>query len=100
MKPYKKTTGNCATESKKQFTRLMSIGIDLAFHIYTLHLHSFTFLTKTFETYSKIDSKTKELSLKRGFGECGHGFGGRGRFCGLGGFSRFDGFGGFGGFVF
>ena len=35
------------------------------------------------------------LSLKHGFGECGHGFGG---FDGLGGFSGFDGFSRFNGF--
>ena len=49
------------------------------------------------------------LSLKRGFGRCGHGFGecdglgGLGAFDGLGGFdefSVFDGFSGLGRFVF
>ena len=35
------------------------------------------------------------LSLKRGFGGCGYGFG---RCIGLGGFGGFDGFRGFGGF--
>ena len=36
----------------------------------------------------------QRLSLKRGFGGCGHGFGG---YDGLGGFDRFDGFSGFDG---
>ena len=49
------------------------------------------------------------LYLKRGFGGCGHGFGGYdglgglGRFGGFNGLGRFGGFkglGGFGGFVF
>ena len=40
----------------------------------------------------------KRLSLKRGFGRCGHGFGGSdvlGRFSGLGGFGGFFGLGRF-----
>ena len=43
------------------------------------------------------------LSLKRGFGGCGHGFGGcngLGGLGGFGGFCGFSGFGEFGGFVF
>ena len=46
------------------------------------------------------------LSLKRGFGGCGHGFGGcdglggLGGFGGFGGIGGFSGFGEFGGFVF
>ena len=41
------------------------------------------------------DSRIRRLSLKRGFGGCGHGLGG----CdGLGGFGGFDGFSGFKGF--
>ena len=42
----------------------------------------------------------KRLSLKRGIGECGHGFSrcdGLGGLDGFGGFSRFNGFGGLGG---
>ena len=38
------------------------------------------------------------LSLKRGFGGCGHGFSGCDGLGGLGGFSGFNGFSGFGGF--
>ena len=43
----------------------------------------------------------KRLSLKRGFGGCGHGLGGcdgLDGFDGFGGFGGFDGFGGFNGF--
>ena len=49
---------------------------------------------------------TNGLSLKHGFGGCGHGFGryyglgGLGGFSGLGGFDGFGGFSGLGGFVF
>ena len=38
------------------------------------------------------------LSLKRGFGRCGHGFGGVDGFSGFNGFSGFEGFSGFNGF--
>ena len=38
------------------------------------------------------------LSLKRGFGRCGHGFGGVDGFSGFNGFSGFEGFSGFSGF--
>ena len=51
-----------------------------------------------------LNIRHKWLSLKRGFGGCGHGFGGCDRlggfggFDGLGGFGRFDGFSEFDGF--